>query len=81
MEVVLSMFLPRHDLYDRERHFKFGGHLGGFGADMLESEINKLKEKIEHCAYLQGVLRVIIQTRINVSQGKPTDVRLNWLRI
>ena len=53
MEVVLSMFLPRHDLYDRERHFKFGGHLGGFGADMLEAEINKLKEKIEHCAYLQ----------------------------
>ena len=59
MEVVLSMFLPRHDLYDRERHFKFGGHLGGFGADMLEAEINKLKEKIEHCAYLQGVLRLI----------------------
>ena len=38
---------------------KFGGHLGGFGADMLEAEMNKLKEKIEHCAYLQGVLRLI----------------------
>ena len=59
MEVVLRMFLPKHDLYDLERHFKFGGHLGGFGADMLEAEINKLKEKIEHCAYLQGVLRLI----------------------
>ena len=34
-----------------------GGHLGGFGAEnMFEAQINKLKEKIEHCAYLQGVL-------------------------
>ena len=55
MEVVLGLFLPKHELYDRERHIKFGGHLGGFGADMLEAEINKLKEK----AYLQGVLRLI----------------------
>ena len=45
MEVVLGLFLPKHELYDRERHIKFGGHLGGFGADMLEAEINKLKEK------------------------------------
>ena len=37
--------LPGHELYDRERHIKFGGHLGGFGADMFEAEINKLKEK------------------------------------
>ena len=55
MEVVLGLFLPKHELYDRERHNKFGGHLGGFGADMLEAEINKLKEK----ANLQGVLRLI----------------------
>ena len=55
MEVVLGLFLPKHELYDRERHIKFGGHLGGFGADMLEAEINKLQEK----AYLQGVLRLI----------------------
>ena len=56
MEVVLGLFLPKHELYDRERHIKFGVHLGGLGADILEAEINKLKEKIEHCAYLQGVL-------------------------
>ena len=55
MEVVLGLFLPKHELYDRERHIKFGGHLGGFGADMFEAE----KKKIEHCAYLQGVLRLI----------------------
>ena len=41
MEVVLSPFLPKHELYDRERHIKFGGHLGGFGADMFAAEINK----------------------------------------
>ena len=52
---MLGLFLPKHELYDRERHIKFGGHLGGFGADMLEAEINKLKEK----AYLQGVLLLI----------------------
>ena len=52
---MLGLFLPKHELYDRERHIKFGGHLGGFGADMLEAEINKIKEK----AYLQGVLRLI----------------------
>ena len=45
VEVVLGLFLPKHELYDRERHIKFGGHLGGFGADMFEAEINKLKEK------------------------------------
>ena len=56
---MLSLFIPKHDLYDRERHIKFGGNLGGFGVDKLEAEINKLKEKIEHCAYLQGVLRLI----------------------
>ena len=55
MEVVLGLFFPQHEMYDQERHIKFGGHLGGFGADMLEAEINKLKEK----AYLQGVLRLI----------------------
>ena len=34
-------------MYDhfRARNIKFGGHLGGFGADMFEAEINKLKEK------------------------------------
>ena len=52
---------------------------------MFETEINKLKEKkIEHCANLQWLLQlikqVIIKTRINVSQGKPTDLRLNWPR-
>ena len=41
VEVVLSLFLPKHELYDWERHIKFGGHLGGFGADMFEAEINK----------------------------------------
>ena len=41
VEVVLGLFLPKHELYDRERHIKFGGHLGGFGADMFEAEINK----------------------------------------
>ena len=41
MEVVLGLFLPKHELYDRERHIKFGGHLGGFAADMFEAEINK----------------------------------------
>ena len=47
VEVVLGLFLPKHELYDhsRERHIKFDGHLGGFGADMFEAEINKLKEK------------------------------------
>ena len=45
MEVVPGLFLPKHELYDRERHIKFGGHLGGFGADMFEAEINKLMEK------------------------------------
>ena len=54
---------------------------------MFEAEINKLREKkIEHCANLQRLLQlikhaqVIIKTRINVSQGKPTDLRLNWPR-
>ena len=41
MEVVLGLFLPKHERYDQERHIKFGGHLGGFGADMFEAEINK----------------------------------------
>ena len=84
MEVVLSLFLPKHDLYDQERHIKFGGHSGGFGADMLEAEINKLKEKNRTLCLPSRSLtinQVIIQTRINVSQGKPTDLRLNWLRI
>ena len=56
---MLGLFLPKHELYDdsRERHIKSGGHLGGFGADVFE--INKLKEKIEHCAYLQGALQLI----------------------
>ena len=50
---------------------------------MFEAEINKLKgKKIEHCANLQWLLQlikqVIIKTRINVSQGKSTDLRLNW---
>ena len=37
-------FLNTHH-HSRERPIKFGGHLGGFGADMFEAEINKLKEK------------------------------------
>ena len=84
MEVVLGLFLPKHELYDRERHNKFGGHLGGFGADMLEAEINKLKEKNRTLCLPSRSLtinQVIIQTRINVSKGKPTDLRLNWPRI
>ena len=81
---MLGLFLPKHELYDRERHIKFGGHLGGFGADMLEAEINKLKEKNRTLCLPSRSLtinQVIIQTRINVSQGKPTDLRLNWPRI
>ena len=60
VEVVLGLFLPKRCTITpaRARHIKFGGHLGGFGADMFEAEINKLKEKIEHCPYLQGVLRL-----------------------
>ena len=61
MEVVLGLFLPKHCTiipYSRARHIEFGGHLGGFGADMFEAEIDKGKEKIEHCAYLQEVLRL-----------------------
>ena len=60
------------------------GHLGGFGADMFEAEINKLKEKNRTLCLPSRSLtinQVIIQTRINVSQGKPTDLRLNWPRI
>ena len=82
MGVVLGLFLPKHELYDRERHI--GGHLGGFGADMLEAEIKKLKEKNRTLCLPSRSLninQVIIQTRINVSQGKPTDLRLNWPRI
>ena len=83
MEVVLGRFLPKHELYDhsRERHIKFGGHLGGFGADMFEAEINKLKEKNRTpCLPSRSLAinQVIIQSSINVSQGKPTDLRLNW---
>ena len=84
MEAVLGPFLPKHELYDRERYIKFGGHLGGFAADMLEAEINKLKEKNRTLCLPSRSLtinQVIIQTRINVSQGKPTDLRLNWPRI
>ena len=85
MEVVLGLFLPKHELYDRERHIKFGGHFKrGFGADMFEAEINKLKEKNRTLCLPSRSLtinQVIIQTRINVSQGKPTDLRLNWPRI
>ena len=84
VEVVLGLFLPKHELYDRERRIKFGGHLGGFGAEMLEAEINKLKEKNRTLCLPSRSLtinQVIIQTRINVSQGKPTDLRLNWPRI
>ena len=40
-----ACFFPKQEMYDQERHIKFGGHLGGFGADMFEAEINKLKEK------------------------------------
>ena len=83
MEVVLGLFLPKHELYDRERHIKFGGHLGGFGADMFEAEINKLKEKkLTLCSPSRSLTinQVNIPTRINVSQGKPTDLRLNWPR-
>ena len=84
MEVVLGLFLPKHELYDRERHIKFGGHLIGFGADMFEAEINKLKEKNRTLCLPSRSLtinQVIIQTRINVSQGNPTDLKLNCPRI
>ena len=79
MEVVLGLFLPKHELYDRERHIKFGGHLGGFGADMFEAEINKSNTCLPSRSLT--INQVIIQTRINVSQGRPTDLRLNWPRI
>ena len=84
MEVVLDLFLDKHELNDRESHIKFGGHLGGFGADMFEAELNKLREKNRTLCLPSRSLtinQVIIQTRINVSQGKPTDLRLNWPRI
>ena len=84
MEVVLGLFLSKQELYDRERHIKFGGHLGSFGADMFEAEINKLKEKNQTLCLPSRSLtinQVIVQTRINVSQGKPTDLGLNWPRI
>ena len=86
MEVVLGLFLPKHELYDHslERHSKFGGHLGGFGTDMFVAEINKLKEKNRaQCLPSRSLTinQVIIQTRTNVSQDKPTDLRLNWPRI
>ena len=48
VEVVLGLFLPKHCTIipdSRARHIKFGGHLGGFGANMFEAEINKGKEK------------------------------------
>ena len=48
MEVVLGLFLPKHCTiipYSRARQIEFGGHLGGFGADMFEAEIDKGKEK------------------------------------
>ena len=58
-------------MYDQERHIKFGGHLGGFGADMFrEAEINKLNEKNRTLCLPSRSLtinQVIIQTRINVS--------------
>ena len=84
MEVVLGLFFPQHEMYDQERHIKFGGHLGGFGADMFEAEINKLKEKNRTLCLPSRSLtinQVIIQSSTNVSQGKPTDLRLNWPRI
>ena len=62
MEVVLGLIpgliFPQH-MYDQERHIKFGGHLGGFGADMFEAEINKLKEKNRTLCLPQGVLWLI----------------------
>ena len=84
VEVVLGLFLPKHELYDdsRERHIKSGGHLGGFGADVFQ--INKLKEKNRTLCLPSRSLtinQVIIRTRINVSPGKPNDLRLNWPRI
>ena len=61
-----------------------GGHLGGFGAEnMFEGQRNKLKEKNRTLRLPSRSLRikqVIIKTRINVSQGKPTDLRLDWPR-
>ena len=82
---MLGLFLPKHGLYDhsRERHIKFGGHLGGFGADMFEAEINKLKGKNRTLCLPSRSLTIdqVIITRINVSQGKSTDLRLNWPRI
>ena len=73
--VVLGLFLFQ---------IIFGEHLEGFGADMVEAEINKLKRKKNRTLCLPSwsltINQVIIQTRINVSQGKPTDLRLNWPR-
>ena len=74
-----------YTLYDhsRARHIKFGGDLGGVGADMFEAEVDKLKEKIRTLSLPSRSLtikQVIKKNRINVSQGRPTDLRLNWPR-
>ena len=50
---------------------------------MFEAEINKLKEKNRTLSLPSRRLtikQVIKKTRINVSQGKPTDLRLKWPR-
>ena len=50
---------------------------------MFEAEVDKLKEKIRTLSLPSRSLtikQVIKKNRINVSQGRPTDLRLNWPR-
>ena len=73
----------RKIIFDTANVITAGGHLGGFGADMFEAEINKLKEKNRTLSLPSRRLtikQVIKKNRINVSQGKPTDLRLKWPR-
>ena len=47
---------------------------------MFEAEINKLKEKKSNTVLTfkkSSIKQVTIKARINASQGKPTDLRLN----
>lgn len=84
MEVLLDLFLPKHCTdHSRARHIKFGGHLGGFGADVSEIEISELKGKNRTLCLPPGsftIEQVVIKTRSNVSHGKTTELRLNWPR-
>ena len=44
-EINRAFRLVYKGTFCKARHIKFGRNLGGFGADMFEAEINKLKEK------------------------------------